>query len=239
MAIGDGVLVPALIFGGIGLFLVGAGVREGYRALRLWRRRPVQIGSLDQVSGTVTVAGTATRLEETVRAPLSGTDCLGYAWRVLGIRTVRGFDGRVERSYHQLARGQDAVRFRLTDESGSVTVDPRGASLRLTETHVEDPASDPVDRGDVRAPGIEEEGPRQYYESRIDDGETVVVQGTVQPAADGALDVERVGVQLSGRGLYIADTDRSTAVRRGAVAAAVSLALGLAALGGFAVVLLL
>lgn len=230
MVPGGDPLVPVLVVGGIGLFLLGAGLREAYLAVRLWRVRPIPIAELDRAVGTVTVAGTAERIDGTVRAPLTGTDCLGYAWRVLGVRTTRGFDGRIERSFHQLGTDRDAVRFRLGDYSGSVVVDPAGATLRLTEEQVVDPVDDPVDRGRISAGGFDHDGPRQYYEARIDEGETVVVQGTVRPAEDPRLDVEELGVQLSGRGTYVADTDRPRALRRSAGAAAASTALGLAAL---------
>ncbi|WP_267640010.1 hypothetical protein [Haloarchaeobius amylolyticus] len=236
MATGTDLLVAALIFGGIGLFLVGAGLREAYLAFRLWRIRPVPIGGLDEAAGTVTVSGTVERLDETVRAPLTGTDCLGYAWRVLGVQTTRGFDGRIEQSYHQLGTGRKAVRFRLHDPTGSVVVDPDGAALRLQEEHVVDPVDDPVGRRAGTLPGVDFDGPRQYYEARIDEGETVVVQAGVRPSDDPRLDVERVGVQLSGRGMYVSDTGQRQAMRRSAGAAALSLVLGLAALAVLAVI---
>lgn len=81
MVIGGELPVPSLIAG----FLLGAGLREAYRAVRLWRRRPVPIGELGRVSGTVTVAGTAERIDDPVRAPLTGTACLGDTWCVLDV----------------------------------------------------------------------------------------------------------------------------------------------------------
>lgn len=66
MALGDGLLVPMLIFGGIGLFLVGAGLREAYLTARLWRNRPIPIGELGQASGRVTVTGTAVRIDKSL-----------------------------------------------------------------------------------------------------------------------------------------------------------------------------
>jgi hypothetical protein len=236
MVLGSDLFVPALVVGGIGAFLVAAGLREAVRAVRLWRSRPIPVSELGGASGTVTVAGTAERIDETVRAPLTGTPCLGYAWRVLGVRTTRGFDGSVERSFHQLGTGRELTTFRLADYSGSVVVDPTGATLRLNEDHVTDPVGDPVAREGVSW-GFGDDGPRQYYEARIDDGETLLVQGVVRSAEDSVLDVEKLGVQLSGGDLYIADTDRAGALRKAIGAAAVSCALGLAALGVLAVLL--
>lgn len=236
MAVSDELLVPALIFGGIGLFLLAAGLREAYRTVRLYRVRPVPISELQGASGTVTVVGTAEAIDETVRAPLTGTDCLGYAWRVLGIKVIRGFDGRVEQSYHQLGTGRQAVRFRLSDYSGSVVVDATDATLRLAEDHISDPVADPIERRNLSLPGIDFDGPRQYYEARIDEGETVVIQGRPTPSEDAALDVEKLGVQLSGRGTYVSDTSHDRALRRSAGAAVVSLMLGLAALTGLALI---
>ncbi|WP_284012346.1 hypothetical protein [Halobaculum litoreum] len=79
MVLGDAPLVPVAIAGGIGLFLLAAGLREGYRTVGLWRSRPVAIGDLSAASGAVTVSGRAERLDATTRAPLTGTDCLAYA----------------------------------------------------------------------------------------------------------------------------------------------------------------
>ncbi|MBX0322899.1 hypothetical protein EGH21_07625 [Halomicroarcula sp. F13] len=128
------------------------------------------------------------------------------------------------------------MRFRLSDYSGSV-VDPSEATLRLNEAQVSDPVRDPVGRNDVSLAGVSHDGPRQYYEARVDEGETIVVQGRLRPSDDARLDVEKIGVQLSGRGLYIADSDRSQAIRRSALAAGVSLVLGTAALAVLAVLL--
>lgn len=235
MVVIDGLFIPVVIGGAIGLFLISAGLREAYFAVRLWRTRPVPIGELDGASGTVTVAGRVEQIETLLTAPLTGTDCIGYVWRVGGLRTTRGFDGRIEQSHHQLGRGQQTVRFRLKDYSGSVVVDPAGATLRLAEQQVTDPVSDPVNQADMSRAGVTHNGHRQYYESRIDDGETILVQGTVQPSEDPLLDVERIGVQLSGRGLYIADTDRTGALRRSAGAAILSLSLGGTVFGVLAV----
>ncbi|MFC7136179.1 hypothetical protein [Halobaculum litoreum] len=153
-----------------------------------------------------------------------------------GVETVRGFDGRIERSFHQLGRGSEGVRFRLDDGTGSVVVDARGASLRLAEEAVPDPVSDPVERRDLSR-SVRPDGPRRYYEARVDPGETVVVRGTVGPG-DESLSVDRIGVQISGRGVSVADTDRRGAVRRGAGATAVSVVLGVAALGVAALIAL-
>lgn len=236
MALADLPLPAVVIFLGIGLFLVGAGTREGIRAFQLWRIKPVPIGDLSAASGIVVVSGTAEQIDETVRAPMTETDCLAYAWRVEGIETTRDFRGDIERSYHQLGRGRDAVRFRVSDASGSVVVDPAGASLRLAEEQIHDTAFDPTDRPSLSIdPGYD--GSRLFYEARLDEGETVVVQGRVSEPDDPRLDVEKIGVQLSGAGMYVADTTQRSAMKRARRAAAVSLVLGLAVLGVLAVLL--
>lgn len=227
------------IFLGIGLFLTAAGLREAYRAVKIWRQRPVPIGELDRVSGDVLVSGTVERIEKTVRAPVSGQDCLAYVWRSVGLQTTYGFDGRVERSYHQLDRGTGGTRFRVRDYSGSVVVDPQGASLRLAEELIEDPVDDPTQT--IRELSFDPfdgaPGTRQLYESRLDEGETVVIQGRLTAAEDPEIDIERLGVQLSGRGLYIADTTQRSAGRQATRAAVVSLSLGLVILAVLGVLL--
>lgn len=228
-----------LIFAGIGLFLVGAGLREAIRAVRLRRTAPTPISALSGGGGRVgrvVVTGVARRTDRTVTAPFTGRDCFAYSWHVDAVTTERGPDGiRFRRNV--VDRGREAVPFLVDDGTGTVLVDPNGADLRLAEAWVEDYEPDPADRGDLvfdtgAFPGFEQYDPH-YYEARLDEGETVSVHGTVR--ADGEeLRAGRVGVRIAGRGTLVSDVDDEVVARRSLRAAVVSIALGVVVLAALA-----
>jgi hypothetical protein len=229
-------LPAVLIFAGIGLFLLGAGVREGIRALRLRRTEPTPVSALDDASGRIVVTGIARRADRTVTAPFTGRDCLAYSWHVDAVTTERGPDG-VRFRRNVVDRGREAVPFRVDDGTGTVLVDPAGADLRLAEAWVEEYDPDPADRGDLvfeagAFPGWEQHDPH-YYEARLDAGETVSVHGTVGSDADG-LRAGRVGLRIAGRGTLVSDVDDSTMARRSLRAAVVSIVLGVVVLAALA-----
>ncbi|WP_255197102.1 GIDE domain-containing protein [Halorarius litoreus] len=203
------------IFGGMGGLLVLLALREVWLAVRYRSLRPTPIGELTEASGQVLVHGVAERVDRTVTSPLTEQDCLAYAWRASDLRTVRGVDGSVETRRSHVGSGRDAVPFEVTDDTGSVLVDPAGAELRLAEAWVRDPVSDPQGRGDVLT-GVDPFGgegrAREYYESRLDDGETVTVRGRV--TADDALSARRLGVRITGGGTLIDDGTPGAAARR-------------------------
>lgn len=80
---------------------------------------------------------------------------------------------------------REAVPFLLDDGTGSVLVDPTDASLRLAEVWVADPATRPSERpgSTLRDAADDLLGARtydrSYYESRLDEGETVTVRGRI------------------------------------------------------------
>ncbi|WP_276260232.1 GIDE domain-containing protein [Haloglomus litoreum] len=208
-------LPVAAIFGGIGLVLVGLALREVWLAVRYRSRRPTPVGDLSEASGTISVTGIARRADDLVTAPITRRDCLAYGWRVTDLRTVRGFDGSIETRTSEVGRGRDSVPFVVEDETGSVRVDPEGAEFRLAEEWVADPEGDPVDRADVLA-GLGSLGgearARRYYESRLDEGETVTVRGRV--TTDDSLAASRLGVRITGGGIVVEDATPGAAARR-------------------------
>lgn len=208
-------LPVAAIFGGIGLLLVALALREVWLAVRYRSRRPTPIGDLSGASGTVSVSGIARRADDLVTAPITRRDCVAYGWRVTDLRTVRGFDGSIDTRTSEVGRGRDSAPFLVEDETGRVLVDPAGAEFRLAEEWIADPEGDPVDRADVLT-GIDPLGgearARRYYESRLDEGETVTVRGRV--AADDSLAASRLGVRISGGGTVVEDATPGAAARR-------------------------
>jgi hypothetical protein len=229
-------LEAVLIFAGIGLFLLGAGLREAIRAVRLRRMAPTPVSALSEASGRVVVTGIARRADRTVTAPFTGRDCLAHSWHVDAVTVERGPDGARHRR-NVVDRGREAVPFLVDDGTGTVLVDPQDTDLRLAESWVENYDPDPADRGDLvfdtgAFPGWEQYDPH-YYEARLDEGETVSVHGTVRGDADG-LRAGRVGVRIAGRGTLVSDVDDETMARRSLRAAAVSIVLGVIVLAALA-----
>lgn len=231
MALGPMQAIPLPVvgvFGLIGIVLVGLGLREVWLALRFRSLRPTPIGELSEASGRVSVTGVAQRADDVVTAPITGGDCLAYAWRVSDLRTVRGIDGSIETRRSNVGSGRDSVPFLVEDDTGSVLVDPSGAELRFAEAWVRDPVGDPVGRADVLT-GADSFGgearAREYYESRLDEGETVTVRGHV--TADDSLSARRLGVRITGGGTLIEDATPGAAASRALRRAAYSGGAGL------------
>lgn len=223
-----------LIFAGIGLFLTGAGVREGIRAYRLRRTRATPVSALSDSSGRVVVTGVARRADGTVTAPFTRREALAHSWHVEALSREWSNDG-VRHRWAVVDRGKRAVPFLVDDGTGTVLVDPAGATLRLAEAAVPDYEPDPAERSTLdldfaslrRLAG--ESDPR-YFEARLDEGETVSVHGVVR--TDGPhLDAGRIGLRISGAGTLVSDVDDRTAAKRSVRAAAVSTLLGVLVLG--------
>jgi hypothetical protein len=229
-------LPAVLIFAGIGLFLLGAGLREAIRAVRLRGTTPTPISALDEASGRVVVSGIARRADRTVAAPFTGRDCLAHTWHVDAVTPERSRDG-VSFRRNVVDHGREAVPFLVDDGTGTVLVDPVGADLRLAEAWVEDYDPDRADRGDLvfETGGFPdwEQYDRHYHEARLDEGETVSVHGTVRADGD-ELRAGRVGVRIAGRGTLVSDVDDATMARRSVRAAAVSIVLGVVVLAALA-----
>lgn len=224
-------------FAALGLAMLLLGAREVWRALRSRAARPVPIRDLSDASGTVVVTGVARRADAVLEAPLTGQECLAYGWRAAESRTVRGLDGSID-TWGQPERGRrEAVAFVVDDGTGRILVDAEGATFRLAEERVDDPVADPVATAEPSLrdliddlAGVQVHG-RQYFESRLDEGETVTVRGRVRDAAgilDGmTLDARRIGVAVGGRGAVVEDgtpgASAGRALRRGLSSAGVGL----------------
>lgn len=221
------------LLGIIGFLLVGLGVREMLGALRYRLGRPTAIGDLTVDSGRVVVSGVARRTDAVVDAPLSGESCLAYSWRVTELRTQRGFDGSIDTWGQGGEAGRGAVPFLVEDDTGRVLVETDGATFRLAEEWVEDPVDIPDERTENSSVrhladqllGVETHG-RRYYESRLNDGETVTVLGHAESDAGRPDDRRRdLGVVLDGT--LVADATPNSAASRGVRQGAISVAAGL------------
>jgi len=109
-------LPAVLVFAGIGLFLLGAGLREAVRAARLRGAAPAPVSALDDAAARVVVSGIARRADRTVTAPFTGRDCLAHSWHVDAVTPERSRDG-VSSRRNVVDRGRDAVPFLVDDET--------------------------------------------------------------------------------------------------------------------------
>lgn len=175
------VLAALVVGGGVGGFmvLVGAGYLRNYARTR--RSDPVEIRRLADPDGPVEFEGTAEVHEETATAPLTDTECLVHDWK---IEEFTGGDGS---NWSRLASGEATHPFLLADGTGSVLVDPDGATRHLEDSDtytVEADESPPrsvaafLDR--TAAVDSEHSRTRRYREARLDPGDDVYVYGPVR-----------------------------------------------------------
>lgn len=230
-----------------GLFVLAYGLREGLVGYRLHATDPTPIADLANVSGPVEVTGTARPRDGTIEAPLTGTPCLAYGWRV----TERRRDGDGDTTWTTVASGNSSVPFLVDDGVASVLVDPANADLRLAEAREirvgggERPP-EAVRSFVEREPDVGPEyrefsvGPfdlssgnaRRYAESRLDPDEPVYVYGTTTYAPGESREAGQVNARIEGgRPFVVADGTESEATRRVLLRAGGLVAFGLLWLG--------
>lgn len=180
-----GQVVIVLLCLGIGglIALVGAGYLQTYTRVR--KIDPVDIQRLTDTDGEVELSGTARPHEETSRSPFTDTECLAHEWEA---KRYRG--GGRGPDWSTLDSGATRHPFRLDDGTGTVLIDPNGATLELlTEETIEvEPSESPppavsayLDQTD----SIEHEQTRtrRYTEQRLERGDDVHVLGPVRRLA--------------------------------------------------------
>lgn len=169
--------------GGVVLFVYG--FRE-YRRRSLVANTPTsKVRSL--AVGVVEVEGDAKAVEEALKAPLSGNDCVLYEYEIEEYRSS-GDDS----DWVTIDSGKKEQPFYIDDGTGEVVVDPSGADLRLPRDEryrvgsfdeLPDTAQGFVrDNPDVDTQTDEWfEEDRRYTERQIAAGQTVYVFGKALP----------------------------------------------------------
>lgn len=183
--------VALLAFGVAAVFLY-LGARELRPAYHVFRNDPIPIRDLHGRSGPVEIEGRAEPDEDadTVTAPFTGTECLAYEYEAEELRST----GKSS-SWHTLDSGMGGVDFLVSDDTGSVRVNPNGADLRLAETtervspgeelpaHLEAyvAATEDVEKQDATVNLVVTElhlgNEQRFTERRLDVGESVYVYG--------------------------------------------------------------
>ena len=158
-----GVLIP------VGPWLLRWSLRQFQSGYAMLANTAVGAGEAHQESGAVEVKGTATPLGETISGKYSDDPALVQKWHREREEEQTDSDGNTTTSWQRVGRGSDAVPFLIEDETGSVVVEPSGASLSISESQIHRGPSD------IR-----------HYEGSIKPGDSVYVYGQLLEADDPA-----------------------------------------------------
>jgi hypothetical protein len=155
----------------LGLYVLANSGQSVTQFRRMIESEVTPAADVSNQTGIVEVQGTARRLDDTVSAAHTGTDCLVYDYNKTLIEEDddHGIDDHEEvdhdtRRTRTLDHDHGAVPFRVEDDSGSVPIDPTGANLE-------------VDADEVDGHRKSHDERIKITERRIDDGETVHVWG--------------------------------------------------------------
>ncbi|MFC4986909.1 E3 ubiquitin ligase family protein [Saliphagus infecundisoli] len=241
LALLAGALVGALV-------AFGYGLTELRTAYRMHTTAGHTVADVANYPGPVEIEGVVSATTKALAAPFTGTDCVVYEYTIEELR--RDKDG--DRTWKTIDSGEKRVPFRVEDDTGSVLVEPAGATLRLEHERV---VRSPVDEtppaaiGDFLSTlelggfGIDLGRDRRYIERRIDVGEPVYVFGPARhdpTASTAAGEVnavightqergvrERLADRLLGRTLFVlADGSETAALSRTLKSALVAGLLG-------------
>lgn len=180
-----GIVVVAVPVGGLVLKLGIDRIRLGHRMLR---SDPASTASVAQASGVVEVEGTARPLAGPTTGKFSDEPALVQSYKRERKDERTDDDGTTTTEWQTVTEGTDTVPFLVADDSGTVAVDPDGASLSMTRKRVDTDRS-LTGRSDIRE-----------YEGRIGPGDDVYVYGARRSASEEA-------DQLEGESVYIGAGD--------------------------------
>ena len=194
MALAPPLFVLGVLIGGV---FLAFGLAELRNAARIRGEDPDPAMDATR-GGPVELEGVARDAGETVTAPFSGTDCLLCEYEVLEYKS----SGK-HSSWQTVAEDIVGVPFHLEDDTGSVLVDPEGASpnlaeemdrkieggetppARIQEFVLDDPDLDSEDETyDLGVVELSPGNDRRYVERRLDVGSAVHVVGTARAAVD-------------------------------------------------------
>jgi hypothetical protein len=227
----------SLVAMSLGAIVVGfAACYQGWRRLEparhIYQNDPVAVRDLLYREGPVEISGVA-RVDGdtgTAFAPFSGTDCLAYEFEA---QEYRG--GGQHAHWETVDEGLRAVPFLVEDDTGAVSVDPRGAELHLEEEKLTiDPGERPPeqieryightedlelqnDTIDLLVTELNTGNKQRFVERRLDIDGSVHVYGDVDraPAGEwGSRTIDAVIQRGEGVPLVVSDApERDTAWR--------------------------
>lgn len=164
-------LVATLIGVGVvlgSIYLLYWGAKQFSNGWTIWRNDPVDVEEVHLEEGIVEVQGVAEPIDgEVLSAQYTDRKSLAYEYERKEKRRRRDADGETEWEWETVESGERTRPFHVSDDTGTVAVDPEGATVSLDEERV---------GGGART---------RKYEGRLEPGDHVHVFGQKRTATDG------------------------------------------------------
>ncbi|WP_323190237.1 GIDE domain-containing protein [Halostella sp. PRR32] len=233
--------IPQPVVGAAALALVAVGAYITYQALgnlqsgwTIWQSDPIDAGDVEYEDGVVEVQGKVEQLEaELLTTKYTDTPAVAHEYKLQRHEENRSTESGAE--WQTVDSGTETQPFYVTDETGSVAVDPDGATVSLDTEKIS--GGSEIDIGPVDA------STDKRYEGRLAPGDRVHVFGQKRHAQGDGPDGERFYIGDGGETdtFSVSDTTETRTMVRYIGGGLTSLLLGLAALaaGGFLALVLL
>jgi len=181
------------------LYLGYRGFRWGVgglrRTLTVWRNEPIPIGEAESVDGTIEVEGTAEKLTKTISGNYSGKSCFAHSYKTKRKKKSKNSDGEWETDTTTVESGSNSVPFKLTDETGSIPIEPSDATIGMDTEYKRSSGNRRTGRGE-----------KIKTEQRIDPGDELHVVGQKRPASEADTDLDEAP-------MFIGDGDEAPTFR--------------------------
>ena len=233
--------IPQPVLGAVALALVVVGAYIIYEALgklqrgwTIWQNDPIDAGDVEYEDGVVEIQGKVEQLEdELLTTKYTDTQALVHEYKLQVHEENRTNEGGAE--WQTVDSGTEAQPFYVTDETGSVAVDPDGATVSLDMKKIS--GGSEIDIGSVDA------STSKQYEGLLAPGDHVHVFGQKRDAQGDGPGSERFYIGDGGETdtFSVSDTTETQTIVRYIGGGLLHLILGLAALavGGFLALVLL
>jgi hypothetical protein len=180
-AVGGVVLLVLVVVGAYFLYRGFGNLQTGWT---IWQNDPVDAGAVAGEDGVVEVQGEVEQLEaELLTTKYSETPVVAYEYRREEKQRRPGDDREDEKEWRTVERGTESQPFYVTDETGSVAIDPDGATVSLDAAQLSGGVS--ADIGGIEASTSKE------FEGRLGPGDQVHVYGQKRDAQGDGLGGER------------------------------------------------
>ena len=233
--------IPQPVVGVVALALTALGAYITYEALKnlqrgwtIWQSDPIDAGDIEYKDGVVEVQGEVEELEdELLTTKYTDTPAVAHDYRLQVHEDDRS--GNEGAEWQTVDSGTEAQPFYVTDETGSVAVDPDGAAVSLDTEKIS--GGSEIDIGPVDA------STGKKYEGLLTPGDRVHVFGQKRHAQGDGPGGERYYIGDGGETdtFSVSDTTEIRTTMRYIGGGLSRLTLGLAALavGGFLALVLL
>lgn len=216
--------VAALALGVLGVYLIYRALGNLRKGWTIWQNDPIDAGEIAYEDGTVEVQGEVEQLEAALLSTeYTDTPAVAYKYRLKVHEENRSNDAGAE--WQTVDSGTETQPFYVTDGTGSVAVDPDGATVSLDTEQIS--GGSEIDIGPVDA------STSKRYEGLLAPGDQVHVFGQKRDARGDAPGDEQFYVGAGGQtdAFTVTDATESRTVLRFMWRGFSRLVGGLAALG--------